>query len=52
MGNFWLNFVIDEATAVAAAYVNSSTIKPGIKTALENFILAGQALTAAIQAGQ
>jgi hypothetical protein len=47
MKNFWLQFAIREATSVAAAFVASVTnLTPAEKEALENFIAAGQAVTA------
>ncbi len=52
MNTFWLSFIINEAVGVAAAFVQTSNIKPGLKLALENLILSGQQVTTAIQSGQ
>lgn len=51
MNNFWITFIVTEAVGVAQAYVAVSNIKPGLKTALEGLIAAGQNVIAAIQAG-
>lgn len=52
MSTFWLSFIITEAVGVAAAFVQSSSIKPGLKAALENLIVSGNNVVAAIQSGQ
>jgi hypothetical protein len=52
MSSFWLQFVISEAITIAEAFVSLSTLPPGIKTALENYITIGQALVTAIQLGK
>ena len=52
MTTFWLSFIITEAVGVAEAFVQISSLRPGLKAALENLILAGQAVVAAIQSGQ
>ena len=52
MTTFWLSFIVTEAVGVASAFVGVSSIKPGLKSALENLILAGQAVITAIQTGQ
>lgn len=52
MTTFWLSFIVQEAIGVAAAYVQTANIKPGLKSALEQMILAGQGVAAAIQSGQ
>lgn len=52
MSTFWLTFVIQEAIGVAQAFVAISTIKPGLKAALENLITSGNAVIIAIQSGQ
>jgi len=49
MGTFWLNFAVTEAISLAESFVNQSNLKPGLKTALEKLIEAGQAVVAAIQ---
>lgn len=51
MGNFWLNFAIQEAVTVAEAFVNTANIKPVLKAALENLITAGNTVLAAILQG-
>ena len=51
MNTFWLTFIIQEAIGVAEAFVAISSIKPGLKAALENLIVAGNGVIAAIQAG-
>ena len=51
MSTFWLSFIITEAIGVAEAFISLSSIKPGLKTALENLISAGQAVVTAIQSG-
>ena len=52
MSTFWLSFIVTEAISVAEAFVQISSMRPGLKAALENLILAGQAVVAAIQSGQ
>lgn len=52
MSTFWLNFIILEAVGVAEAFIQVSTIKPGLKAALQNLIVAGQQVQQAIQSGQ
>ncbi len=52
MNSFWLSFVVAEAVTVAGAFVNLSSLPPGVKAALESFMLAGQNLAAALQAGK
>ena len=52
MSTFWLSFIIQEAIGVASAFVGISSIKPGLKLALENLITAGQGVILAIQSGQ
>ena len=48
MKNFWLQFAIQEGMSVASAFVAANTsITPAQKTALEQFIAAGQAVSAA-----
>lgn len=48
MTNFWLQFAISEATAVATAVVASDTsLTPAQKTALEALITAGAQVSAA-----
>lgn len=43
MQNFWLQFAIAEAVAVASAYVASSpNLTPAQKKALEDLVVAGQ----------
>ena len=44
MKTFWITFIVDEAIAVAQAFVGGSNLAPNIKAALESFIAAGQAL--------
>lgn len=51
MNTFWLTFIIQEAIGVAEAFVAISSIKPGLKAALENLIVAGNGVITAIQAG-
>lgn len=51
MSTFWLQFIVTEAIGVAQAFISISTIKPGLKAALENLISAGQATVLAIQSG-
>ena len=51
MNTFWLTFIIQEAIGVAEAFVAISSIKPGLKAALENLIAAGNGVITAIQAG-
>lgn len=47
--NFWLQFAIQEALAVAAAYVASApALSAAQKQALENFITAGQGVAAVL----
>jgi len=50
MKNFWLNFAISEAVSVASIFVNSSNLTSEQKKALEDFILAGQAVSTAFSA--
>lgn len=50
--NFWLTFAVQEAVTVAQAFIEQSSIKPGLKAALENLIAAGQAVIATIQTGE
>lgn len=52
MSTFWLSFIITEAVGVAQAFVMVSNIKPGLKAALEQLIVAGNGVVAAIQSGQ
>jgi hypothetical protein len=52
MSSFWLQFIISEAISVAEAFVSLSTLPVGVKSALENFISAGQALVTALQLGK
>lgn len=52
MTSFWLSFIVTEAVGVASAFISISNIKPGLKAALENLVLAGNAVIAAIQSGQ
>lgn len=52
MSTFWLSFIVTEAVGVAQAFVMISSIKPGLKAALEQLIASGQAVVAAIQSGQ
>lgn len=52
MSTFWLNFIIMEAVGVAHAFIQMSTIKPGLKAALENLTEAGVRVQVAIQSGQ
>lgn len=49
MSTFWLSFIVTEAIGVAQAFISVSSIKPGLKTALENLITAGQGVIVAIQ---
>lgn len=51
MSTFWLSFIVTEAVGVAQAFISISSIKPGLKVALENLVAAGQAVVTAIQAG-
>lgn len=44
MKTFWITFIVDEAIAVAQAFVGGSNLAPNVKAALESFIAAGQAL--------
>lgn len=48
---FWLTFVVNEALSITGAFVASIGIKPGLKAALENFIISGEGVVAAINAG-
>lgn len=48
MSNFWLKFIVNEAIGVAEAFILSTSIKPGLKTALANLIVAGQSVIDAI----
>jgi hypothetical protein len=50
MKNFWLHFAIQEATSIASLFVNSLSLKPEQKKALEDFIAAGQNVTTAFTA--
>lgn len=52
MSTFWISFIITEAVGVASAFVAISNLKPGLKAALEAFILSGNNVVAAIQSGQ
>lgn len=52
MSSTLLNFFIFEAVAIAEGLVAISTLKPGVKAALTNFIASGQALQQALQLGQ
>jgi len=44
--SFWLKFAISEALTLASLLVNSSTLTPAQKSALENFIASGTAVLA------
>jgi hypothetical protein len=44
MTNFWLEFIVSEALAVAEAFVGLSTIPVPLKNALTQFIAAGEAV--------
>ena len=48
---FWLKLAIQGALELANEYVDSTNIKPGIKTALDDLITAGENALAAIQSG-
>jgi len=52
MNTFWLGFIIQEAIGVAQAFVAVSSIRPGLKNALEKLIISGQEAIIAIQTGQ
>ncbi len=52
MNSFLFQLILTEAVTLASVFVTVSTIPPGIKAALEQFIAAGQNLAVAIQAGK
>ena len=52
MSVFLVQLFVTEAVGIAQAFIGISNIKPGLKAALENLIVAGQAVIAAIQTGQ
>ncbi len=52
MSTFWLSFIVTEAVGVASAFVTISSLPPGVKFSLENFIAAGQALILDLQIGK
>jgi hypothetical protein len=49
MGNFWVQFAINEALTVAQAFLAGSNLNGATKAALGNFITAGQAVLAALK---
>jgi hypothetical protein len=48
MTSFWLKFAIQESVSLAEVFIQSSSLKPALKTALEKLIADGQAVIAAL----
>lgn len=48
MGKFCITFAINEAITVAQEFVAASKLTDPVKTAVENFIIAGEGVLAAL----